>query len=307
VTTAVQTRSAILMRRAQAVAAAPDAAPRRSLATLVMKSGATALTLFTLGVLLYAWLHRRDNTMTPATGLGYWLGICGSVMMLVLLLYPMRKRFRGLDWLGKIGDVFRIHMVLGILGPLLVVLHTNFRLGAPNSNVALAAMLIVVASGIIGRFLYTRIHVGLYGRKADLKDLIGDAEAMKALLGHDPDAAPALQKALRRFEAESLAKAGVLDALRYGAATRRGRRELTAVLRPMLERQAAAQRLTPSVALERQDAALLHLEHYLSAVRKAAAFKVYERMFALWHVMHMPMFFLLMVAAVAHVLAVHWY
>jgi hypothetical protein len=278
-----------------------------SLSTLVKKSAASALTLLTLGVLLYAGLHRRDNYMTPEMGLGYWLGIAGSVMMLVLLLYPLRKRFRGLEWLGRVGDVFRIHMVLGIFGPLLVVLHTNFKLGAPNSNVALFAMLSVVASGIIGRFLYAHIHVGLYGRKAELTDLISDAQAIKAMFGSDQVAGPELQKALQRFEAGSLAKAGLFDALRYGGATRRGRRELTGILLPMLARQSVVERLPPTVAKDRQDAALLHLEEYLSAIRKAAAFKVYERMFALWHVMHMPMFFLLIFAALAHVVAVHWY
>ncbi len=287
--------------------AVPLASTPQPLRRLLVKSAASALTLLVLGVLLYAWLHRNDSGMTPETGLGYLLGITGSVMMLVLLIYPLRKRVRGLDWLGKVGDVFRVHMVLGIVGPLLVLLHTNFKLGAPNSNVALLAMLIVVASGVIGRFLYSHIHVGLYGRKAELQDFIGDAEALKAILGHDVDAGPSLQNELMAFEAEALAKAGLLDALRYGKATRHGRKHLKAVMLPLLERQAIAGRCSASQMQMREDAALLHLEQYLSAIRKAAAFKLYERMFALWHVMHMPMFFLLFFAALAHVLAVHWY
>jgi hypothetical protein len=288
--------------RAAVTSAAPAAAalkPRRL--------GAALFALVIAAILLAAWVHRGDNWISPQTGLGYQLGIIGSLMMLALLLYPQRKRYANLEWLGQIGDLFRIHMVLGIVGPLLVVLHCNFQLGSINSNVALGAMLVVVASGIVGRYLYGHIHVGLYGRKAELKDLVHDADALKEIVGQDGDAAPILTAALSQFEAESLKAANPLNALRYGAATRQGRKALSQILLPLIERQAAAGRWPQSLKLARRDAALLHLEQYLAAIRKAAAFAVYERLFAIWHVLHMPMFFLLVFAAIAHVVAVHLY
>ena len=36
-----------------------------------------------------------------------------------------------------------------------------------------------------------------------------------------------------------------------------------------------------------------HLDLYFAALRKAAAFAVFERLFALWHVLHLPLFVLL--------------
>jgi hypothetical protein len=42
-------------------------------------------------------------------------------------------------------------------------------------------------------------------------------------------------------------------------------------------------------------------------VQKAAAFGVSERLFSLWHVLHIPLFFVLVVAAIIHVVAVHFY
>jgi len=269
--------------------------------------GGVIFALAMLAVLLVAWLHRQDNWISPQTGLGYQLGIIGSVMMLLLLVYPLRKHYPGLEWLGQVGDLFRIHMVLGIVGPLLVVLHCNFQLGSINSDVALGVMLVVVASGIIGRYLYGRIHVGLYGRKAELRDLVHDAEAVKAILGHDVAEAPAIIKALSDFEAESLKSTSPLVALRLGSATRRGRKLLGGPLLQLLERQAAEGAWPADLKEERREAALLHLEQYLAAIRQAAAFAMYERLFAIWHVLHMPMFFLLMFAAIAHVVAVHLY
>ena len=293
--------------RAQREAAA-NGLTASGLASLKPKRlAAVVFSLVVLAVLLAAWLHRGDNWISPQDGLGYWLGIVGSVMMVLLLLYPLRKAYPALDWLGNVGDIFRIHMVLGIVGPLLVVLHCNFQLGSINSNVALGAMLVVVASGIVGRYLYGRIHIGLYGRKAELREFVGDADALKDILGHDIEEAPALQKALRDFEAEALRSASPLNAVRMGGATRRGRKVLSAAMLPLLERQAATERWAPAVKLAREEAALLHLEQYLSAIRKAAAFAAYERLFAIWHVLHMPMFFLLVLAAIVHIVAVHLY
>jgi hypothetical protein len=49
------------------------------------------------------------------------------------------------------------------------------------------------------------------------------------------------------------------------------------------------------------------LRLYFAAVNKAAAFAFYARVFALWHVLHIPLFLLLVLAAVIHVIAVHLY
>jgi hypothetical protein len=49
------------------------------------------------------------------------------------------------------------------------------------------------------------------------------------------------------------------------------------------------------------------LQEYLAAVDKAAALAFYERLFALWHVLHVPLFVLLIFAAAVHVVGVHLY
>ena len=68
-------------------------------------------------LLAYGWLHRADRWINPESGIGYGLGIFGGSMMLLLLLYPLRKRVRWLSFLGKMNLWFRAHMVLGVLAP----------------------------------------------------------------------------------------------------------------------------------------------------------------------------------------------
>jgi hypothetical protein len=42
--------------------------------------------------LLIGWLNRGQDYLTPESGVGYRLGIAGAGLMLMLLLYPLRKR-----------------------------------------------------------------------------------------------------------------------------------------------------------------------------------------------------------------------
>ena len=49
------------------------------------------------------------------------------------------------------------------------------------------------------------------------------------------------------------------------------------------------------------------LSQYQGAVVKTARLGYFARLFALWHVLHLPLFFLLIVSAIAHVIAVHLY
>jgi hypothetical protein len=45
----------------------------------------------------------------------------------------------------------------------------------------------------------------------------------------------------------------------------------------------------------------------LNALRKLAQFSLFERLFALWHVVHFPLFLILVMTVIAHVVAVHLY
>ncbi|HEX4377287.1 MAG TPA: hypothetical protein VHZ99_09070, partial [Steroidobacteraceae bacterium] len=117
--------------------------------------------------------------LSPKSGLGYAIGIVGGVMILLQLLYAVRKRVPSMRVLGTVAGWFQAHMMLGIVGPVCILIHCGFSLGATNSNIALFCMLTVAGSGIFGRYFYSKIHRGLYGRKADLGDLQTTARELK--------------------------------------------------------------------------------------------------------------------------------
>ena len=138
-----------------------------------MRRNAGALQWYLLLALLitFGWLISDYGLINPKQGIGYWLGITGGTLMLLLLLYPLRKRIRLLHALGPTRIWFRMHMIFGLLGPLFILYHSNFHLGSFNSQVAFYSMLLVSGSGIIGRHFYAGIHRGLYGRKTSLQEV----------------------------------------------------------------------------------------------------------------------------------------
>jgi len=88
--------------------------------------------------IIYAgWCFREYELITAEQGTGYYLGIIGVVLMLLLVVYPMRKRIRALAFLGSNKLWFRLHIAFGIVGPVFVLFHTNFDFGSLNSQVAL--------------------------------------------------------------------------------------------------------------------------------------------------------------------------
>jgi hypothetical protein len=263
-------------------------------------------------VLWIGWLNRDDNGLTPESGIGYWLGIVGGSLMLLLLLYPLRKRVRSLRALGAVAFWFRAHMILGILGPVLVLLHANFRLGSINSNVALAAMLIVAISGVVGRYLYSRIHVGLYGRKAEVKEILADARALREAVGADLPVADRVVEQLSAFaQLGTRAPRGALSGfLLLPVVSVRAsvvRMRLIAEVRQVIAIEGRRLGWSRKVRRRRLAGVTELVTLHIGAVKKATAFAFYERLFGLWHVFHLPLFFLLVIAAAIHIFAAHFF
>lgn len=259
------------------------------------KAWSTSLfTLATMVLVVLGWRVRDEYYVTAEHGLGYALGIAGGVMMLLLLLYPLRKRLRVFHHWLPVRHWFRAHMILGVVGPLCILYHCNFSLGATNSNVALMCMFLMVASGVVGRFIYARIHHGLYGQRATLQELQRERVTAEQQLQADGVALAAMTKPLQQLEAIALQRRSVagnlLRALTFGPRSR------WLQWRWQSQLQGAAHKSQRA-----------HLAAYLDTLRRIAGFTFFERLFSLWHVLHMPIFFMLVITGLVHVYAVHLY
>ncbi len=101
---------------------------------------------------------------------GHTLGVVGASMMVLMLLYSVRKRVGALRRLGPLGRWLDVHILLGVFGPLLVVLHSSFKV---QGLVALSfwSMVVVASSGVLGRYLYLQIPRTRAGEERALAEL----------------------------------------------------------------------------------------------------------------------------------------
>lgn len=97
------------------------------------------------------------NAVPAASGfIGHSLGVIGFILMLMTeILYSLRKRYQFARW-GKLQHWLSFHIMTGIIGPYLVLLHTSWKFNG-LAGILMLFTIIVVASGFIGRYFYTAL------------------------------------------------------------------------------------------------------------------------------------------------------
>jgi len=160
---------------------------RRSLIFVYMVSAAVVLAVLAAGADFY-----RTPLLERAHHDGYWqwkaggsvghkLGITGASMMVLMLLYSVRKRVGALRRLGPLSRWLDVHIYLGVFGPLLIVLHSSFKV---QGLVALSfwSMVVVALSGVLGRYLYLQIPRTRAGEEVALADLEAEDRELSSQL-----------------------------------------------------------------------------------------------------------------------------
>jgi len=123
------------------------------------------LALFVMVIIggLYAVVVAWTKEIPAASELfGHTIGILGFILMLMTeTLYSLRKRSRSVKW-GKMSTWLQIHIFMGLVGPFMVLLHTSWKFNGLAGVTTLLTVIIVV-SGFIGRYIFTRIPRTLDG------------------------------------------------------------------------------------------------------------------------------------------------
>jgi hypothetical protein len=202
-------------------------------------------------------------------------------------------------------------MILGLVGPALILFHANFRMLTLNSTVAMIAMLVVAGSGIVGRYLYGKVHLGLYGRKAAVQEILADAKSIKQSLGDNVPGIDHFDNQLDAFahlgETRQSLLGGAWMLLMLVIRARLARWRLLSTARQFLRVEAQRRGWSRRERARRFAAVVNLVTLYISAVRKAAAFTFYDRLFSIWHMLHVPLFIILIIAASIHVVAAHFF
>ena len=192
-----------------------------------------------------------------------------------------------------------------------MLFHSNFTLGATNSNVALFCMLAVSGSGLIGRYIYSRVYGGWHEHKSSLKELQDTADLLHkqtSTVSVLPDLMGAIETEEKRLFRPAKTHVGaVLYPITIGARAVLARWRLENAIRHMV---VDAARQSPTLAANGArltGTAMGYATRRLDAARRVREHEVYVKLFSLWHVAHVPFFMMTLVAGIVHVISVNVY
>ncbi|MCB0421275.1 MAG: hypothetical protein KDD61_09775 [Bdellovibrionales bacterium] len=92
----------------------------------------------------------------PGRAISYFLGWAGLGIMGLTNIYLLRKRMFVLSKIGKLPNWLNFHIFCGLLGPTLIIFHTNFKVGGLVA-ISFWSMMTVAGSGVIGRYFYVQV------------------------------------------------------------------------------------------------------------------------------------------------------
>ncbi|MFN3874775.1 MAG: hypothetical protein ACK4L7_02540 [Flavobacteriales bacterium] len=232
--------------------------------------------------------HPRHDWFKPSGAYGHGLGILGTLMILFgVALYIARKRYNFMAKHLRLKYLLEFHIFLCTLGPILVLFHTAFKFGGLVS-VAFWSMVAVVASGVIGRFIYIQIPRSIEGRELSLNEVKAMrarlAEEIGSTLGGDPGLAPSLATAssddARRREGRLLSR--FIEE----------RRAIQAIRSSLRARNVAAHERARIIGMVKEEFALAN---------RIGRLQTMQRLFKYWHVAHLPFALIMLVILVIHV------
>ncbi len=114
---------------------------------------------------------------------GHGMGVLGFVLMLMTeSLYTLRKRQKNARW-GKMAHWLEFHIFTGIVGPYLVLLHTSWKFNG-LAGVVMLLTGVIVASGFIGRYIYTALPRSADGIELNLAEIEARILALDEQISH---------------------------------------------------------------------------------------------------------------------------
>lgn len=235
------------------------------------------------------------NALKPSGLIGHGLGIIGTLMMIIGVgIYMIRKRSRSLFNFGYLKHWLELHIFLCTVGPILVLYHTAFKFGGIVS-VSFWSMVLVVLSGVVGRFIYIQIPRTIQGREIDMKDLITMRQDLAEKLKQEMLFDVRLFDQLDHFTSSTrYSKQGFLTSLSVILKDFFWIRLFLFKLKKNI-RRAGFSRVRRKELLNKA-----HAEIILS--RRLGMLKTMQNLFKYWHIAHLPFAIIMFIIMIVHVI-----
>lgn len=244
----------------------------------------------------------------------YWLGVAGGSFMLAAIIYAARKNVKILNRVGTMPAWINAHMILGVIGPSIIIAHSSLSLRSFNATIAFWTMLVVMFSGIVGRYLYIRSMADLTKEQERLSKFMHDISIKADPKRRNPfHYVPLARRMLIDFEKQAVYDAKNLSTqllhLVFILPFVSWKVRIQAVWLAYRELQEVGKILNWSrkERLYRFGKISYQTSRFFTHLMKVALIGGWKRLFKLWHVAHLPFIYLLVIASIAHIISVHIY
>lgn len=234
--------------------------------------------------------HPGDDLFRPTGLVGNRLGVFGTALLAFgVMVYIVRKRWGRLQGVGRLRDWLSFHIWCCTLGPFLVLLHTSFKVGGLVS-IAFWSMVLVVSSGVLGRYVYVHIPKAVNGRFLARDEVEAERQALLATLSERYGVASGESAPGRSSAPEATGLGGSLVAA--WRANRAGRREAKRLRQRLRE---------AGVSPDDQREALALAARSRRLALGAAVLQPFGRLFRYWHAIHLPLAIVMALVLLLHI------
>lgn len=237
--------------------------------------------------------HDLHREWKPGGFAGHGLGILGSIMLITLFSYSIRKRFRFFRKWGKLSYWLNYHIFLGIAGPILITFHTAFKFGGLVS-ISYWSMIAVALSGFIGRYIYIKIPHHVNGKEMSLQEFEKEQNMLVDKMVSDYNLQKEQIELIEKLSGvEKIKQRGmfalftllIMDAFAW-ATSRRILSEIT---------QAA------NIPKDKTKSLKNYLRKRIKVVRQIAFWNSAHSLFHYWHVIHKPFAYTMIAIMFIHI------
>lgn len=261
-------------------------------------------------VALHWWLGRETpGGLSGGTRVGLLFGIAGSLVMLFVGSLSLHRRLPVRRWLGRRQDWLRAHLWLGLLSVVLVLVHSNYRLGGPLTQALWAILAITTVSGIVGALMqhviprmisalpseapYEQIPQLCRRMREEADEAFAAIEGLSGITGETREKLRELHEDARSFL--STGAGSLADPIQAGA-----RFDEVAQLVGLPPEGAVKHPLEQARATLRRAAVICEERRHLARQERL------HRLLHLWLLVHVPITLALLVLGVAHACTVYW-
>jgi hypothetical protein len=224
---------------------------------------------------------------------GHTLGIIGTLLMVMTeVLYSLRKRTTLLKWAGPVRYWLSFHIFTGIVGPFLVLMHTGLHFRG-LAGLSFLLTTVVVASGFVGRYLYTALPRTLTGVVASRQEIQAEAGALQAALAHFQAEKPAqIRQLVARLTERQTHRHALLTVLGRAFYQWRYRRQLRRELWRLEQLETSQRQQLESLLARKRE-----LDRQIEMLDAA------RRLLRYWHIFHVPLGLTLFFSVAIHIVA----